>query len=170
MTPVALAISAIACPTLVLAQVVSGGAGEVTLPAVRVSVEAERASDLPAPHAGRQVAKGARLGALGNQDVMDVPFNITSYTAELIADQQARNVADVMANDPSVRFTTSSGHAYENYRIRGFDVNASELALNGMFGLAPSGHAPLEAVERVEVLKGPGALFTGMAPGGGWAV
>ena len=167
MTPVALAISAIACPTLVLAQVVSGGAGEVTLPAVRVSVEAERASDLPAPHAGRQVAKGARLGALGNQDVMDVPFNITSYTAELIADQQARNVADVMANDPSVRFTTSSGHAYENYRIRGFDVNASELALNGMFGLAPSGHAPLEAVERVEVLKGPGALFTGMAPGGG---
>lgn len=167
MTPVALAIGTIVCPALALAQIAPGGAGDATLPAVKVSVDAERASDLPAPHAGRQVARGARLGALGNQDVMDTPFNITSYTAELIADQQARNVADVMANDPSVRFTTSSGHAYENYRIRGFDVNASELALDGMFGLAPSGHAPLEAVERVEVLKGPGALFTGMAPGGG---
>lgn len=167
MTPVALAISMIACPALALAQVASGEAGGVTLPAVKVSVDAERASDLPVPHAGGQVARGARLGALGNQDVMDTPFNITSYTAELIADQQARNVADVMANDPSVRFTTSNGHAYENYRIRGFDVNASELAINGMFGLAPVGHAPLEAAERVEVLKGPGALFSGMAPGGG---
>lgn len=167
MTPVALAIGTIVCPALALAQVAPGGAGDVTLPAVKVSVDAERASDLPALQAGRQVARGARLGGLGNQDVMDTPFNITSYTAELIADQQARNVADVMANDPSVRFTTSSGHAYENYRIRGFDVSASELALDGMFGLAPSGHAPLEAVERVEVLKGPGALFTGMPPGGG---
>lgn len=167
MTPVALAVSTIVCPALVLAQGAGGGEGEATLSAVKVSVDAERVSDLPAPHAGRQVARGARLGALGNQDVMEVPFNITSYTAELIADQQARNVADVMANDPSVRFTTSNGHAYENYRIRGFDVSASELALNGMFGLAPTGHAPLEAVERVEVLKGPGALFSGMAPGGG---
>ncbi len=115
---------------------------------------------------GGQVAEGARLGLMGNQSVMDTPFNVTSYTSELIKNQQARTLADVMANDPSVRFTTSSGHAYENFRIRGFDVNQNDVAINGMYGLAPMGRTPVEFVERVEVLKGPNALFSGMAPSG----
>lgn len=122
--------------------------------------------DLPPVYAGGQVAEGARLGLMGNQSVMDTPFNVTSYTSELIKNQQARTLADVMANDPSVRFTTSSGHAYENFRIRGFDVNQNDVAINGMYGLAPMGRTPVEFVERVEVLKGPNALFSGMAPSG----
>ncbi|BEG75250.1 TonB-dependent receptor [Achromobacter xylosoxidans] len=137
-----------------------------TLPAVTVTADSAQNQDLPAPYAGGQVAQGARLGMMGNQDVMDTPFNVTSYTAELIQNQQARTLADVMANDASVRFTTSSGHAYENFRIRGFDVNQNDVAINGMYGLAPMGRTPLEFVERVEVLKGPNALFSGMAPSG----
>lgn len=137
-----------------------------TLPAVTVTANSAQDQDLPAPYAGGQVAQGARLGMMGNQDVMDTPFNVTSYTAELIQNQQARTLADVMANDASVRFTTSSGHAYENFRIRGFDVNQNDVAINGMYGLAPMGRTPLEFVERVEVLKGPNALFSGMAPSG----
>lgn len=136
------------------------------LPAVTVTANSAQDQDLPAPYAGGQVAQGARLGMMGNQDVMDTPFNVTSYTAELIQNQQARTLADVMANDASVRFTTSSGHAYENFRIRGFDVNQNDVAINGMYGLAPMGRTPLEFVERVEVLKGPNALFSGMAPSG----
>lgn len=137
-----------------------------TLPAVTVTANSAQDQDLPAPYAGGQVAQGARLGMMGNQGVMDTPFNVTSYTAELIQNQQARTLADVMANDASVRFTTSSGHAYENFRIRGFDVNQNDVAINGMYGLAPMGRTPLEFVERVEVLKGPNALFSGMAPSG----
>lgn len=137
-----------------------------TLPTVTVTANSAQDQDLPAPYAGGQVAQGARLGMMGNQDVMDTPFNVTSYTAELIQNQQARTLADVMANDASVRFTTSSGHAYENFRIRGFDVNQNDVAINGMYGLAPMGRTPLEFVERVEVLKGPNALFSGMAPSG----
>lgn len=137
-----------------------------TLPAVTVTANSAQDQDLPAPYAGGQVAQGARLGMMGNQDVMDTPFNVTSYTAELIQNQQARTLAGVMANDASVRFTTSSGHAYENFRIRGFDVNQNDVAINGMYGLAPMGRTPLEFVERVEVLKGPNALFSGMAPSG----
>ncbi|WP_179284155.1 TonB-dependent receptor [Bordetella genomosp. 10] len=137
----------------------------VVMPAVSVTGEAAL-NELPGTYAGGQVARGARLGILGNLDVMDTPFNVTSYTSELIENQQARTLADVLANDPSVRFTTSSGHAYENFRIRGFDVNQNDLALNGMYGLLPVGHTPLEMFERVEVLKGPNALFSGMAPSG----
>ncbi|MES2878649.1 MAG: TonB-dependent siderophore receptor [Pseudomonadota bacterium] len=168
MTAIALAIGVAALPQLAQAQGVAtdNARGESTLAPVKVTASSD-SSDLPKPYAGGQVAKGARLGALGNQSVMDTPFNVTSYTAELIQDQQARTLADVLVNDPSVRFTTSSGHMYENFRVRGFDINASELSINGMFGLAPVGHTPVEFVERVEVLKGPSALFSGMAPSGG---
>lgn len=153
---------------VLVAQSTAADGGVATLPAVQVRGAGDaQANSLPRAHAGGQVAKGARLGAMGNQDVMDTPFSITSYTAEFISNQQAHTVADVLANDPSVRFTTSNGHMYENFRVRGFDINASELAINGMFGLMPVGHAPVEFIERVELLKGPSALFSGIAPGGG---
>jgi iron complex outermembrane receptor protein len=122
--------------------------------------------NLPKEYAGGQMARGARLGMLGNRDIMDTPFNVSSYTSALIENQQARTLQDVLENDPSVRVTTSAGHMRENFRIRGFSVNGSELALNGMYGLAPDGHVPVEFLERVEVLKGPGALLNGMAPFG----
>ena len=140
-------------------------AQETTLKEVTVRSEQD-AQTLPAPAAGGQVAKGAGLGLLGNRDVMDTPFNITSYTQQLIADQQSTTVAAVLENDPSVRFTTNAGHAYENYTIRGLEVGSSDVALNGLYGMAPDGHIPTEMLERVEVLKGPGALLNGMTPGG----
>ena len=122
--------------------------------------------NLPPAYAGGEVARGARLGMLGNRDFMDTPFNVTSYTSALIENQQARTLQQVLENDPSVRMATSAGHIRENFRIRGFPVLGSELALNGMYGLAPDGHVPTEFLERVEVLKGPGALLNGMAPFG----
>lgn len=60
---------------------------ETTLSEVRVS--AERSDALPRPYAGGQVARGGRLGLLGNTDVMKAPFSISSYTSQMIQDQQA---------------------------------------------------------------------------------
>ena len=138
------------------------------LPSVKVTASSQPSSPaaLPEPYAGGQVGRGARLGLLGNTDVMDAPFNITSYTAEVIENQGAGTVAAVLQNDPSVRFTTSEGHLYENFNIRGFDVHGDDVAFNGLYGLAPNGHVPTEFIERVEVLKGPGALLGGMSPQG----
>lgn len=140
-------------------------AAQTTLQEVRVKSTAD-AQALPVPAAGGQVAKGAGLGLLGNRDVMDTPFNITAYTAQVIADQQSSTMAGVLENDPSVRFSTNSGHAYENFSIRGFEVNSTEVGMNGLYGISPDAHVPSEMVERVEVLKGPGALLNGMTPGG----
>lgn len=139
--------------------------GEAQLPAVSVT-GARLADELPDAYAGGQVARGGQLGMLGNTDVMDAPFNISSYTAQLIEDQQASTIAAVLLNDPSVRFTTSEGHIYENFSIRGFEINGEDLAFNGLYGLAPYGHAPTEFIERVEVMKGPSALLGGMSPQG----
>jgi iron complex outermembrane receptor protein len=115
------------------------------------------------------VAKGAGLGLLGNRDVMDAPFNITSYTQQVIADQQSATVAAVLENDPSVRFTTNAGHAYENYTIRGLEVNSSDVSLNGLYGMAPDGHIPTEMLERVEVLKGRARCSTAWRRAAPWA-
>ena len=148
----------------------TGGAAAgatATLPSVLVTAQRDAGPDqLPAAYAGGQVAKGARLGLLGNADVMDTPFTVTSYTAEVIEHQGARTIADVLRNDASVRFATSDGHPFENFRVRNFAVNQNEMMIDGMYGLTPYSHTPVEMFERVELLRGPSALFTGMAPAG----
>ena len=63
---------------------------------VKASADASRGG-LKAPYAGGQVARGGRVGILGSQDVMDTPFNQTSYTARKAQDQQARTVRDVLS-------------------------------------------------------------------------
>jgi len=122
----------------------------------------------PAAYAGGQVATGGQLGMLGNRGVMDTPFNQTSYTAQTIQDQQARSVADILLNDPSVRATqnASAGYGQDTYFIRGFYYDVGEQGLNGLFGLAPTYTTFPNFVERIEVLKGPSVLLNGMPPGG----
>ncbi|OSQ46932.1 TonB-dependent receptor [Thalassospira alkalitolerans] len=127
-------------------------------------------SDLAPAYAGGQVATGGRLGLLGNTDIMDAPVSITSYTSERIADQQAQTIADVLKNDPSVRTPNSGGGMLDTYQIRGFSINtgnSGEMALNGVYGVAPTYRALSGFAERVEVLKGPAALLGGMAPNSG---
>ncbi|MES2928740.1 MAG: TonB-dependent receptor [Pseudomonadota bacterium] len=145
-----------------------------TLGAVTVTASAEAApGDLPPAYAGGQVATGSRVGLLGQQSLMDTPFHITSYTAELMQDQQAITVADVLANDPSVRTVsyslTNAAAGGDIFLIRGFSVQDSVL-FDGIGGIATNRAVAVEAAERVEVLKGPNALLNGMAPGAGGAV
>ena len=125
------------------------------------------AQGLPKDYAGGQVARGGRLGLLGNVDIMDAPFNTTNYTHALIQDQQARSVADVVQNDPSVRVARGFGNYQELYVIRGFAVNSDDLAYNGLYGLLPRQFVASELLERVEVFRGANSFVNGAAPGGG---
>ncbi|MGX4641432.1 TonB-dependent receptor [Massilia sp. SYSU DXS3249] len=125
------------------------------------------AQGLPRDYAGGQVARGGRLGLLGNLDMMDTPFNANNYTQALIQDQQARSVADVVQNDPSVRVARGFGNYQELYVIRGFAVNSDDLAYNGLYGLLPRQFVASELLERVEVFRGANSFINGAAPGGG---
>jgi iron complex outermembrane recepter protein len=137
-------------------------------PRARTTPPTGMIGNLPPAYAGGQVATGGQVGMLGNRNVMDTPFNQTSYTAQTIQDQQARKLDDVLANDPSVRASVPRGYGFDFVTIRGFDVSSSAYGINGLYGIA-SGYSfsSLAAIERVEVLKGPGALLNGMPPGGG---
>jgi len=123
-------------------------------------------NELPPVYAGGQVARGGRLGLLGNKSVFDAPFNITSYTAQVIENQQARSIADVLANDPSARLSSARTNISDDFSLRGFPVASQDVALNGMYGLMPFFRVPVEMAERVEVLKGPSALLNGIPPSG----
>jgi iron complex outermembrane receptor protein len=120
--------------------------------------------------AGGQVAQGARLGMLGNTSTMTSPFNVTSYTDQFIRDRQAATGADALILDPSVRSTHPTGGTVDSFNIRGFPINEGnngEFAFEGLYGIAPSYRIFTDYVERIEVLKGPSAALSGIAPNGG---
>lgn len=137
--------------------------GTQTLPIVEVTESATRS---PAPYAGGQVARGGRIGLLGDKDMLDTPFSATQYTAQLIEDQQAQNLGDVLVNDPSVRNTYSRGAGRDEFNIRGFTLFNYDVSFNGLYGISPRNASALIGIERVEVLRGPNALLNGMAPAG----
>lgn len=156
-------------PTTVTLERATGAGGAMTLDPVTVegrrpvAVGAE-IGNLPQEYTGGQVARGGKLGLLGNRDFMDTPFNQSSYTAETIANQQARTIADVVANDPSVRASWPDSGYTQPLMIRGFAASNQDVSYGGLFGVAPAFTVAMEMAERVEVLKGPTALLTGMQP------
>jgi len=133
---------------------------------VVVSDQAEAIGGLQKTYSGGQLARGGDLGILGKTDLMNVPFSTTNYTSELIENQQGLTVSDVVMNDASVRTLQARGGYGEDFQIRGFGVSARDTSLNGLYGLVPSTRMALEMIERVEVLKGPGALTNGVGPSG----
>lgn len=122
--------------------------------------------ELPPAYAGGQIATGGSIGVLGTGKVMDQPFSTTNYTEQAIQDLQARSLADIVVNNASVRAEQSSGGFGDVFQIRGFDVQASDVALNGLYGMVSLSRMPANLMERVEVLQGPGSLMYGMGPAG----
>jgi len=121
---------------------------------------------LTSPYGGGQVARGGRVGLFGAMNVMDTPFNVTSYTEELARNQQARSVGDVLQNDPAVRVSKGFGNFQELYVIRGFPVYSDDMTYNGLYGILPRQFVAAEFLERVEVFHGATAFLNGAAPGG----
>ncbi len=148
-----------------LRQVVPPSRGGIsTLPAVTVTASPDPSG--PRPYAGGQIARGGRLGMLGNRDVMDTPFSTTNFTAQAISDRQARTIGDVISSDPSVQVTAPGGGHYEQFMVRGFMIPNADISYGGLYGLLPRNDIAPEIAERIEVLKGPNALLNGMSPNG----
>ena len=124
------------------------------------------AEGLSKAYAGGQVARGARMGILGNVDTMNSPFSSTAYTQQFIADQQARSIGDLLESDPSVRLSRGYGNFQEVYVIRGFALNSDDVGYNGLYGVLPRQYVSPELLERVEVFRGASSFLNGAAPGG----
>ena len=125
----------------------------------------EPAEETPNVYAGGQVSNTVTLGALGDKKALDVPFSIVGYTEEQIDNAQVSLLADLLANDPSVSNQTLSGVS-SAWNVRGFRSQQQDVQLNGLYGVAPRFYGGTEAAERVDVLKGPAVLLSGIAPNG----
>ncbi|NUT76248.1 TonB-dependent receptor [Pseudomonas sp. C1C7] len=117
-------------------------------------------------YGGGQVARDAQIGLLGQQAVNDLPFSVTSYTAKTIADQQARTVGDVLLNDASVRQSAGFGNFSQVFIIRGLPLATDDISWGGLYGVLPRQIIATEAMERVELFKGPSAFINGVTPSG----
>lgn len=132
----------------------------VVLPTITVKADQQDS------YASGKLKKKANLGSLGEKSTINTPFSVTTYSDQIIQDQQASTVSEVLRNDPSVRETTNAGHLNENIQIRGFSVGFEDYNLNGLFGMAPTGRIPTDILDSITLLKGPNALVAGMAPAG----
>src|SRR5262249_32667054 len=114
------------------------------------------------PSCARSPARSARQQGLHGHAVQRHKLHGADHP-----DQQATSVAEVLTNsDPSVRAAIGSSNRYDAMTIRGFRVENSEIARNGLYGLVPNYRVNPAPIERIELLKGPAAFLYGMAPQG----
>ncbi|WP_369692624.1 TonB-dependent receptor [Aristophania vespae] len=113
-----------------------------------------------------EVRSSGQLGVLGNKKALDVPFNIKSYTSSLVVNQQSQTLGQVLQNDPAVRTTYGYGNFSELFIIRGFPVYGDDVAINGLYGIAPRQLVSPQPYGQIQLLNGASAFLNGAAPGG----
>lgn len=150
-----------------IATPVVGAAAEGSVVLDTVTITATGSGGVPPAYAGGQVATGSSVGILGNKDLLDTPFSTVGYTEKYVEDRQAQSISQVIAaTDPGVFSNGSTGMIGDSYAVRGLSSSASDASIGGLYGVTPYYRASPEMFERVEVLKGPSALLSGMPPGG----
>ena len=101
-----------------------------------------------------------------NAPIIDLPFSISAFTPQFMADIGARNLFDVVTYSAGVK---SGGTEFlqgdTSYMIRGF----AQYPLHDGIYESPQGNVYVDtvAIDRVEVVKGPASLLYGQIfPGG----
>jgi iron complex outermembrane receptor protein len=107
------------------------------------------------------------VGTLDGATLEETPLSVTVVTRDLLTDQGARLLSDVVKNDASIGEDYAPVGYYGDYEIRGFPIDlATGFQINGMT-VAGEQDVPLENKERVEFLKGIAGVESGVASGGG---
>ncbi len=96
-----------------------------------------------------------------------IPASVSIVTADLIAEQHARVLSDVVKNDAAIGDGYAAIGYYPNFVSRGFELDlASSYLINGNV-IRGEQNVALENKERVEILKGISAIQSGMSTPGG---
>jgi len=97
---------------------------------------------------------------------LDIPQSMQTIDNEIIAQQQAIRLSEVIKNANGVYVGSARGGAQESFWSRGYDMSANNMFKNGF--RYNSGSIPeVSSLDKVEFLKGGSALLYGnVAPGG----
>jgi iron complex outermembrane receptor protein len=107
------------------------------------------------------------VGTLDGATLQQAPLSATVVTRDLLNDQVARVLTDVVKNDASIGEDYAPVGYYGGFQIRGFPIdNATGLQINGLT-IAGEQDVPLENKQSVEFLKGIAGVESGVASAGG---
>lgn len=95
----------------------------------------------------------------------DLPQSVQIVGAQVIRDQQANTLGDVMKNINGVALGANRGSVGENFFARGYSLGANNVFKNGA-RTTIGGSPEASTLESVEVLKGSAALLYGGVSGG----
>lgn len=101
------------------------------------------------------------------EPISHIPQTISVIPREVIEQQGATSLRDVLNNVPGVTVAAGEGGtpAGDNLTIRGFSAR-NDIYVDGVRDLGPQSRDPFN-VEQVEVVKGPSSTFTGRGSTGG---
>ena len=101
------------------------------------------------------------------QPLLDTPQTITVIPKEVIEQQGATTLRDVLKNVPGLTITAGEGGnpAGDNLTLRGFSAR-NDIFVDGVRDLSPQSRDPFN-LEQVDVVKGPGSVYTGRGSTGG---
>lgn len=129
---------------------------------VQLSVEAEAASvEISAGSA--KIIDSPKY----TEPLRDTPQTISVLSKELIEQQGATTLRDVLNNVPGITLTAGEGGAPagDNLTVRGFSAR-NDIFIDGVRDLGAQSRDPFN-LEQVEVVKGPNSSFTGRGSTGG---
>jgi iron complex outermembrane receptor protein len=136
------------------------------LPAIKVEgQQAPETADGPVD--GYRATRSA-TGTKTDTPLRDVPQAVNVVPRQVIEDQQANRLVDVLLNVPNVQPGSTIGNRAENFTIRGFrsETYARDGVVNNPLFTSET-FLDLSNVERVEVLKGPASVLFGQGDPGG---
>ena len=106
------------------------------------------------------------ISSKSNLSIMENPQPISIVTHEIIEQQQAKQLSDVLQNVNGLYITSSRGNSQDSFGGRGFILGNDNIFKNG--ARVNSGVFPeVSGLERVEVLKGANAMLYGNTAAGG---
>jgi iron complex outermembrane recepter protein len=109
----------------------------------------------------------ASVGTRTDTPLRDIPQSIQVIPQQVIKDQQATRLIEVLKNAPGiVQGNRTPRDPVNNFNIRGFS-SSSDILVNGLQNPSNENLAFDSNVERVEVLKGPASVLFGQGGLGG---
>jgi catecholate siderophore receptor len=101
------------------------------------------------------------------EPLLDTPQTINVISKEVMQEQGATTLRDVLKNVPGLTITAGEGGnpAGDNLTLRGFSAR-NDIFIDGVRDLSPQSRDPFN-LEQVEVVKGPGSVYTGRGSTGG---
>ncbi|WP_158826142.1 TonB-dependent receptor [Mucilaginibacter lacusdianchii] len=146
-------------------QTVTVVAGQTTESTFTLTESASELKDVVIKQAKSLNRKPVNIGKI-DASPLDLPQSIVTIGQDVIEEQQAVRLSDVVKNANGVYLSSSRGSTQETFAARGYNFSNTNMFKNGF--RVNSGTMPeVSSLEKVEILKGNAALLYGnVAPGG----